>query len=128
MSSLLKNLEQVVLFSATFPPAVIEYAQRFAPNANVLTLAHDELTIEGIKQLFIDINGQQDKFATLLKFYGLMTQASSIIFVRVSGMHPMFASLLTSTDSKNCRGARESHGPRRPHSRPTQRRPSWSRP
>jgi ATP-dependent RNA helicase DDX19/DBP5 len=73
-----------VLFSATFPTHVIQYAQTFAPKANVLTLAHDELTIEGIKQLYIDIDRDNDKFATLLKFYGLMTQASSIIFVRVS--------------------------------------------
>ncbi|PVH94414.1 P-loop containing nucleoside triphosphate hydrolase protein [Periconia macrospinosa] len=74
---------QTVLFSATFPPQVIEYANRFAANANVLTLAHEELTIEGIKQLYIDIGADQDKYATLLKFYGLMTQASSIIFVRL---------------------------------------------
>jgi ATP-dependent RNA helicase DDX19/DBP5 len=73
---------QTVLFSATFPPNVIAYANRFAPNANVLTLAHEDLTIEGIKQLYIDIDKDNDKFATLLKFYGLMTQASSIIFVR----------------------------------------------
>ena len=65
-----KNI-QTVLFSATFPP-----------NANTLTLAHEELTIEGIKQLYIDIDKDNDKYATLLKFYGLMTQASSIIFVR----------------------------------------------
>jgi ATP-dependent RNA helicase DDX19/DBP5 len=73
---------QTVLFSATFPPNVISYANRFAPNANVLTLAHEDLTIEGIKQLYIDIDKDNDKYATLLKFYGLMTQASSIIFVR----------------------------------------------
>ncbi|KAF1359740.1 ATP-dependent RNA helicase-like protein dbp5 [Lizonia empirigonia] len=73
---------QTVLFSATFPPNVISYANRFAPKANVLTLAHEDLTIEGIKQLYIDIDKDNDKFATLLKFYGLMTQASSIIFVR----------------------------------------------
>ncbi|KAL6166687.1 RNA helicase required for poly(A+) mRNA export [Exserohilum turcicum] len=76
-----KNI-QTVLFSATFPPNVIAYAKRFAPNANTLTLAHEELTIEGIKQLYIDIDKDNDKYATLLKFYGLMTQASSIIFVR----------------------------------------------
>ncbi|KAF2689135.1 P-loop containing nucleoside triphosphate hydrolase protein [Lentithecium fluviatile CBS 122367] len=76
-----KNM-QVVLFSATFPAHVVNYANRFAPNANVLTLEHQELTVDGIKQLYIDINGQADKFDTLLKFYGLMTQASSIIFVR----------------------------------------------
>jgi ATP-dependent RNA helicase DDX19/DBP5 len=82
--SLLPKNIQTVLFSATFPPAVINYANRFAPNSNVLTLAHEDLTIEGIKQLYIDIDKDTDKYATLLKFYGLMTQASSIIFVRVS--------------------------------------------
>ena len=80
---------QTVLFSATFPPHVINYANRFAPKANVLTLAHDDLTIEGIKQLYIDIDKDADKYSTLLKFYGLMTQASSIIFVRVrNASHP----------------------------------------
>jgi ATP-dependent RNA helicase DDX19/DBP5 len=76
-----KNI-QTVLFSATFPQNVIDYANRFAPNANVLTLQHEELTIEGIKQLYIDCTNMEDKYSTLLKFYGLMTQASSIIFVR----------------------------------------------
>jgi ATP-dependent RNA helicase DDX19/DBP5 len=84
VKALLPKNMQTVLFSATFPAHVIQYAQRFAPDANVLTLAHEELSIEGIKQLYIDINGQADKYDTLLKFYGLMTQASSIIFVRVS--------------------------------------------
>ncbi|KAH7380411.1 P-loop containing nucleoside triphosphate hydrolase protein [Phaeosphaeria sp. MPI-PUGE-AT-0046c] len=82
VKSLLPKDIQTVLFSATFPPAVISYAHRFAPGANVLTLAHEELTIEGIKQLYIDIDQDNDKYSTLLKFYGLMTQASSIIFVR----------------------------------------------
>lgn len=82
VKALLPKDIQTVLFSATFPPNVIAYAKRFAPNANTLTLAHEELTIEGIKQLYIDIDKDNDKYATLLKFYGLMTQASSIIFVR----------------------------------------------
>lgn len=94
-----KNI-QTVLFSATFPAHVISYAQKFAPNANVLTLAHEELTIEGIKQLYIDIDKDTDKFATLLKFYGLMQQASSIIFVRVSFSHALSLELpLTNVDA-----------------------------
>ncbi|KAF1945906.1 P-loop containing nucleoside triphosphate hydrolase protein [Clathrospora elynae] len=82
VKTLLNKDVQTVLFSATFPPNVIAYAKRFAPASNTLTLAHEELTIEGIKQLYIDIDKDNDKYATLLKFYGLMTQASSIIFVR----------------------------------------------
>lgn len=82
VKALLPKDIQTVLFSATFPVQVVAYANRFAPNANTLTLAHEELTIEGIKQLYVDIDKDNDKYATLLKFYGLMTQASSIIFVR----------------------------------------------
>ncbi|KAF2199476.1 DEAD-domain-containing protein [Delitschia confertaspora ATCC 74209] len=82
VKTLLPKGIQTVLFSATFPQNVIEYAHRFSPKANVLTLRHDELTIEGIKQMYIDCEGASDKYATLLKFYGLLTQASSIIFVR----------------------------------------------
>ncbi|KAF2122958.1 P-loop containing nucleoside triphosphate hydrolase protein [Lophiotrema nucula] len=82
VKTLLKKDIQTVLFSATFPQKVVDYAQRFAPKANTLTLAHEELTIEGIKQLYIDIDKDTDKYATLLQFYGLMQQASSIIFVR----------------------------------------------
>jgi ATP-dependent RNA helicase DDX19/DBP5 len=77
-----KNI-QTILFSATFPDEVIAYAKSFAPNSNQITLRHEELTVDGIKQLYLDCDGLEDKFSVLLKFYGLMTTASSIIFVRV---------------------------------------------
>ncbi|KAF2140631.1 uncharacterized protein K452DRAFT_252411 [Aplosporella prunicola CBS 121167] len=73
---------QVVLFSATFPDEVIRYAKIFAPNANQITLKHEELTVEGIKQFYLDCEGEEDKYKVLLQFYGLMTIASSIIFVK----------------------------------------------
>lgn len=76
-----KNI-QTILFSATFPDEVIAYAKSFAPNSNQITLRHEELTVDGIKQLYLDCDGLEDKFSVLLKFYGLMTTASSIIFVR----------------------------------------------
>lgn len=75
----------MVLFSATFPDDVVHYAKTFAPNANQITLKHEELTVEGIRQLYLDCEGVEDKYNVLLKFYGLMTIASSIIFVRVGG-------------------------------------------
>ncbi|KAL8962701.1 MAG: hypothetical protein Q9193_000932 [Seirophora villosa] len=50
---------QVVLFSATFPDYVIQYAEDFAPNANQITLKHEELTVEGIKQLYLECNPRE---------------------------------------------------------------------
>ena len=75
---------QIVLFSATFPDSVVRYANAFAPKANQITLKHEELTVEGIKQLYLDCSSDEDKYNTLVKLYGLMTIGSSIIFVKVS--------------------------------------------
>lgn len=74
---------QVVLFSATFPDNVVRYADKFAPHANQITLRHEELTVEGIKQLYMDCPSETDKYDVLVKLYGLMTIGSSIIFVKV---------------------------------------------
>ncbi|KAL4903881.1 ATP-dependent RNA helicase dbp5 [Aspergillus multicolor] len=73
---------QVVLFSATFPAHVHQYASKFAPSANELTLQHEELTVEGIKQMYLDCASDEDKYRTLVQLYGLLTVGSSIIFVK----------------------------------------------
>ena len=81
--SLLPNTMQIVLFSATFPNKVVAYAQKFAPNANEITLRHEELTVEGIKQLYLDCPGPESKYDILVRLYSMMTIGSSIIFVAV---------------------------------------------
>jgi ATP-dependent RNA helicase DDX19/DBP5 len=77
-----KNI-QVTLFSATFPDQVLTFAQHFAPDSNMLTLKHEELTVEGIKQFFFDCDSEETKYNTLVQFYGLLTISSSIIFCKV---------------------------------------------
>lgn len=78
---------QIVLFSATFPEQVVQYADRFAPNANQITLKHEELTVDGIKQLYMDCDSEEDKYRILIELYHILTIGSSIIFVKV--MDPM---------------------------------------
>ncbi|KAJ5210527.1 hypothetical protein N7491_010334 [Penicillium cf. griseofulvum] len=73
---------QIVLFSATFPAHVYRYATKFAPDANEITLQHEELTVEGIKQLYMDCSSDEEKYQNLVQLYGLLTVGSSIIFVR----------------------------------------------
>ncbi len=73
---------QTVLFSATFPPEVLEFATHFAPNSNQITLKVENLTVKGIKQMYLDCDSDEAKYNALVKFYGLMTISSSIIFVR----------------------------------------------
>lgn len=82
VKQLIPPTTQVVLFSATFPDKVVEYAQRFAPNANQITLKHEELTVEGIKQLYMDCKNEEDKYRVLVDLYSILTIGSSIIFVK----------------------------------------------
>lgn len=60
-----------------------------------MTLKVAELSVDGIKQMYLDVSGQDDKFAALCKFYGLMTIASSIIFVRTRATADMLAKRMT---------------------------------
>ena len=80
-----KNI-QVLLFSATFPDRVIQYAERFAPNANSMRLKQQQLTVKGISQMYMDCPSEGDKYDVLVKLYGLMTIGSSVIFVKVSAL------------------------------------------
>lgn len=78
----LPRTAQLVLFSATFPDEVRRYAEKFVPNANSLELKHEELSVDGIKQLTMDCDSEQNKFEVLCELYGLLTIGSSIIFTR----------------------------------------------
>ncbi|KAF4121075.1 ATP-dependent RNA helicase DDX19/DBP5 [Geosmithia morbida] len=73
---------QVLLFSATFPDKVNNYAVKFAPNAHSLKLQRSELTVKGISQMFIDCPNDNTKYDILCRLYGLMTIGQSVIFVR----------------------------------------------
>ncbi|CAR26680.1 hypothetical protein ZYGR_0H05020 [Zygosaccharomyces rouxii] len=72
---------QLVLFSATFPDQVKEYAKRVVPDANSLELQRNEVNVSAIKQLYMDCNDESHKYEVLTELYGLLTIGSSIIFV-----------------------------------------------
>ena len=71
---------QIVLFSATFRPDVREFASRMVPNANTITLKREELSVEGIKQFYMDCKSYEHKYEILSHIYGLLTIGQSIIF------------------------------------------------
>jgi len=62
----------------------MQYAERFAPNANQMKLKQQELTVKGISQMYMDCPNEKEKYDILCKLYGLMTIGSSVIFVKVS--------------------------------------------
>ncbi len=80
---MLPKTVQILLFSATFPDKVMAYARKYAPNSNEIKLRHQELTVKGISQMYMDCPDETKKYDVLCKLYGLMTIGSSVIFVRV---------------------------------------------
>jgi len=73
---------QIVLFSATFPDRVRTFASRFAPNANKIELKKEELSVEGIKQFYMDCKDEDSKYEILVQIYNLLTVGQSIIFAK----------------------------------------------
>ncbi|KAG5519678.1 hypothetical protein PMAC_001834 [Pneumocystis sp. 'macacae'] len=82
IKSRLPKMTQIILFSATFPDDVVEFSLRFAPNANEIRLKTEELSLDGIKQLYMDCKDEQHKYDVLVELYSLLTIGQSIIFVR----------------------------------------------
>ncbi|CAH0014746.1 unnamed protein product [Clonostachys rhizophaga] len=82
VKGMLPKTIQTLLFSATFPEKVLQYANKFAPNAHSLKLQRSDLTVKGISQMFIDCPNDSTKYDILCRLYGLMTIGQSVIFVK----------------------------------------------
>ncbi|KAG9014895.1 RNA helicase required for poly(A+) mRNA export [Tulasnella sp. JGI-2019a] len=79
---LVPHTTQIVLFSATFPEKVRNFAVRFAPTADEIKLKQEELSVEGIRQLFMDCKDEQKKYDVLVQLYNILTIGQSIIFCK----------------------------------------------
>ena len=77
---------QILLFSATFKPHVKEFALRVVPNANIITLKREELTLDGVKQYVMDCKDESHKYEVLCDIYGLISIGQVIIFCHVSNL------------------------------------------
>ena len=71
---------QVCLFSATMGTEFFELTKKFMREPITVLVKTEELTLEGIKQYFIDVEENKYKFDTLCELYGLLTINKSIIY------------------------------------------------
>ncbi|KAN0113613.1 P-loop containing nucleoside triphosphate hydrolase protein [Russula decolorans] len=71
---------QIILFSATFPDHVRSFASNFAPNANKIELKRNELSVDSIRQFYMDCKSEEHKYEVLVSLYHLLTIGQSIIF------------------------------------------------
>lgn len=75
---------QILLFSATFPDHVRTFADNFAPKANKIELQKNEVTVDNIRQFYMDCKNEEHKYEVLVSLYKLLTIGQSIIFCQVS--------------------------------------------
>eukprot|EP01120_Amphizonella_sp_Union-15-10_P000615 TRINITY_DN1065_c0_g1_i2.p1 TRINITY_DN1065_c0_g1~~TRINITY_DN1065_c0_g1_i2.p1 ORF type:complete len:426 (-),score=110.22 TRINITY_DN1065_c0_g1_i2:117-1337(-) len=71
---------QVGLFSATMPPEALEITNRFMNNPVKILVKQDEVTLEGIRQFFINVEKEEWKLDTLCDLYETISIAQSVIF------------------------------------------------
>lgn len=71
------------MFSATFPDNVRRFATKFAPEANEISLKREDLSVDAIKQLYMDCDSEEHKYETLCNIYDMLTVSQSIIFCKL---------------------------------------------
>jgi translation initiation factor 4A len=78
-TSLPRNVH-VGLFSATMPQEALEITERFMDNPVKILVKRAELTLEGIKQFYVDVGVEQNKLETLCDLYDTVNITQAVIF------------------------------------------------
>ena len=83
----------MMLFSATYETAVMEFAEAIIRNPVIIRLRREEESLENIKQYYVHCNTQEDKYQAIANIYGVLTIGQAMIFCHVSRFklhHPKF--------------------------------------
>ena len=71
---------QVGIFSATMDPEILSLTNLFMKNPINILVNKEELTLEGIKQYYINVDKEEYKFEVLCDLYENLSMAQSIIY------------------------------------------------
>ena len=71
---------QVALFSATLPKDLINITNKFMRNPIEILVKSEQLTLDGIKQYYIALDSDNDKYSTLKDLYNMLTINQCIIY------------------------------------------------
>ena len=68
------------MFSATLPPEALEITRKFMNKPVRILVKRDELTLEGIKQFYVNVEKEDWKLDTLCDLYETLAITQSVIF------------------------------------------------
>jgi translation initiation factor 4A len=71
---------QIALFSATLPPNIYTITDKFMRNPVRINVAAEKLTLEGIRQYFVAVDDDRQKYETLKDLYGKISSSQCIIY------------------------------------------------
>jgi len=72
---------QVGLFSATMPNEMLELTKRFMREPIKFLVQNEELTLEGIRQFYIHVGNENEKFDVICDLYNTISVTQSMIYV-----------------------------------------------
>jgi translation initiation factor 4A len=72
---------KLALFSATMPETMLTIAEKYLQNPVRIRIPNDDVTLEGIKQYYVNIEHEEWKLPTLLDIYQIITVNQAIIYV-----------------------------------------------
>jgi len=87
---------QIALFSATMPPTLYQLTEKFMRNPVKIIVKAEQLTLEGIKQYFVNLEDDNMKYETLKDLFSTFSVAQCIIYCnsvrRVSDLYEAMSS------------------------------------
>lgn len=72
---------QICLFSATYPPDVLEMTKYFMHDPVKILIKNEEVSVELIKNYFVNVKYEEYKYDTLVEFYQKLSVCQAVIFV-----------------------------------------------
>ena len=72
---------QVNLFSATMPRDILQLSSEFMRNPTRILVKDEDITLKGIRQFYVPVESEQQKFDVLCDIYGTISVTQGIIFV-----------------------------------------------
>lgn len=71
---------QVTLFSATLPAELCDLTDKFMRNPVKILVKNEQLTLEGIRQYYVALENDDQKYDTLKDIYGIVSLSQCIIY------------------------------------------------
>lgn len=75
-----EKTSQVAIYSATMPIDVLNMTKQFMNNPIRILVKQDNLTLKGIKQFYITLETEKEKYETLCDIYKTLTISQSMIY------------------------------------------------